>query len=191
MSIPNQPSDLTGSIWRKLGWGTAVALLILPFVAMQFTGEVNWSPGDFLFAALMFGTVGLLLELAVRASPDWSFRGGIALAVLAGFVLIWSNLAVGILGNEENDANLLFFLVPLVAIAGSALARFRPGGMAVAMVCAGLMLLAVPVIAYTLRIGDAASLTRFDYPVFLALFALMWFGSAALLRSADRPQPSS
>ena len=191
MSTEIRSRTRTSIPWRKLGWSLAVGLLILPFVAMQFTGEVNWSPADFLFAALMFGTVGLLLELAVRASPDWSYRGGIALAVLAGFVLIWSNLAVGILGNEENDANLLFFLVPIVAIAGSALARFRAGGMAATMVCAGLVLLAVPVVAYTLRIGDAATLTRFDYPVFLGLFAAMWFGSAGLLRRAGRSQPSS
>jgi hypothetical protein len=191
MSTEIRSRTRTSIPWRTLGWGLAVGLLVLPFVAMQFTGEVKWSPGDFLFAALMFGTVGLLLELAVRASPDWSYRGGVALAVLAGFVLIWSNLAVGILGNEENDANLLFFLVPLVAIAGSALARFRAGGMAATMACAGLMLLAVPVIAYTLRIGDAATLTRFDYPVFLGLFAAIWFGSAALLRRAGRSQPSS
>jgi len=191
MSTENRSLTRTSIPWRTLGWGFAVGLLILPFAAMQFTSEVNWSPGDFLFAALMFGTVGLLLELAVRSSPDWSYRAGIALAVLGGFVLVWSNLAVGILGNEENDANLLFFLVPAGTIAGSALARFRASGMAAAMVCAGLLLLAVPVVAYALRIGDAASLTRFDYPVFLGVFALMWFGSAALLRRAARTQPSS
>jgi hypothetical protein len=177
--------------WRKLGWGAAVALLITPFVAMQFTTEVDWSPGDFLFAAMMFGLVGLLLELAVRASPNWSFRGGVALAVLAGFVVIWSNLAVGILGDEDNDANLLFFLVPLLAIVGSVLAGFKPRGMALAMIAAGLLLLAVPVIAYGFGLGEAAAIVHFDYPLFLGVFALMWFGSAALLRRAARTQPSS
>lgn len=192
MSTENLSLRRSGLPWRKLGWGLAVALLILPFAAMQFDVEgVHWTVGDFIAAAIIFGVVGLLLELAVRASPDWSFRGGAALAVLAGLVLVWSNLAVGILGNEENDANLLFMAVPLLALGGSLAARFRPRGMAVAMVAAGAWLLAVPVIAYLFGIGDAAGLTRFDYPFFLGLLALPWLGSAALLRRAARLQPSS
>lgn len=173
--------------WRIIGWGTAVFLLVLPFIAMQLSAPgVNWSPGDFIFAALMFGMVGLLLELVARASQDWNYRGGVALAVFAGFVLIWSNAAVGILGDEDNPANLLFLAVPAVALAGGMVTGFRARGMVWAMTAAGVVLLAVPAFAYAFAIGDAASLTHFDYPVFLALYALMWFGSAALFRRAAR-----
>ena len=192
MSTEIHPAARTGSRWRILGWGLAVALLILPFAAMQLQVEgVHWTASDFLFAAVIFGLVGGLIELAVRASTDLYFRAGVGLAVLAGFVLVWVNAAVGLLGSEDNDVNLLFLLVPLTAAAGSALARFRPRGMALAMVAAGVLLLAVPVIGYAFRIGEAARLTRFDYPVFLGTFAALWFGAAALLARAGRRQPSS
>ncbi|RYY32003.1 MAG: hypothetical protein EOP59_19865, partial [Sphingomonadales bacterium] len=54
--------------WRLIGWGGIAALMLTPAVAMQFTDEVNWTVGDFLFAALMFGSVGLAIELTVRAN---------------------------------------------------------------------------------------------------------------------------
>jgi len=178
--------------WRTLGWGCAVILLALPFIAMRLQVEgVNWTASDFVFAALIFGVVGLLIELAVRASANTYYRAGVIVVVLAGLLLVWSNLAVGILGDEPNPANLMFFVVPLLAAGGSALARFRPRGMAWAMVAAALWLLVVPVVAYVFGIGQAAAVTRFDYPVPLLLFAGMWFGAAGLLARAARAQPSS
>jgi hypothetical protein len=34
-------------------WGTAAFLLLLPWVAMQFTTEVNWTLFDFLVIGVM------------------------------------------------------------------------------------------------------------------------------------------
>ena len=86
---------------RILGWSTAVGLLLLPAIAMQFTTEVNWTFGDFLFAAMLFGLVGLTLELVVRASRSWFYRGGVGAAVAATFLLTWSNLAVGFIDRKS------------------------------------------------------------------------------------------
>ncbi len=78
--------------------GIAV-LLLIPFVAMQFTTEVNWSPFDFVIAAiLLFGT-GLLCELVMRRVPTQKSRlvlCGLLLFVLA---LVWAELAVGVFGT--------------------------------------------------------------------------------------------
>ena len=41
---------------RALVWGAAAALLLLPWVAMQFTSEVNWTKSDF----MVFGVMLLL-----------------------------------------------------------------------------------------------------------------------------------
>ena len=59
-----------GGRWRVIGWGVAVGLLILPFIAMRFTGEVNWTASDFVFAAVLLGSVGLGMEFAVRRSSS-------------------------------------------------------------------------------------------------------------------------
>jgi hypothetical protein len=55
--------------WRTIGWGSAVALLLLPFIAMQLGGTgVNWSLTDFIVFGVMLGSVGGAFEVAVRAS---------------------------------------------------------------------------------------------------------------------------
>ena len=127
-----------GQFWRIIGWGGAVALILTPLVAMQFTREVNWDETDFIFAAVIFGIVGGLIELAVRASSSWYYRSGAIFAVLAGFMLVWSNLAVGMIGNEDNPVNLLFGFVLLIAITGTLLSRLFNWAMPAAMVTAAL-----------------------------------------------------
>ena len=131
---------------RIMGWGTIVMLIVLPAVAMQFTSEVNWTMADFAFATVMLGGVGLAFEMAVRANGSWAYRGGAAIALGAGLLLLWANAAVGIVGNESDDINLWFDLIPLLALCGAAGARFRPGGMAVAMVSTAVAQIAVAAI---------------------------------------------
>ena len=123
----------SGNTWRIVGWGAALALLLMPLVAMQFTREVDWTGEDFAAAALLIGIPGLLFELIVRTSRHWAFRLGAAIALLACFFMTWSNLAVGIVGNEGNPVNQLFFAIVLIALLGSAIARLRPRGMTYAM----------------------------------------------------------
>ena len=124
------------SPWRVAGWSIPVLLLMLPAVAMQFTSEVDWTLGDFIFAALMFGIVGLAFELILRTSDSLAYRFGAGLAVIAAFLTIWVNGAVGMIGSEDNPYNLAFGGVLLIALIGAVLARFRAAGMARAMAVA-------------------------------------------------------
>ena len=126
------------SPWRVAGWCIPVLLLMLPAVAMRFTSEVNWTVSDFIFAALLFGIVGLAFELIVRTSDSVAYRFGAGLAVIAAFLTIWVNGAVGMIGSEDNSYNLAFGGVLLVALMGSVVARFRPAGMARAMAVAAI-----------------------------------------------------
>jgi len=78
---------------------TAALLLLIPLIAMQFTDEVNWTLFDFVVAgALLLGT-GLMCELAIRKIHKIKYRIAICVAVLAVFLLIWAELAVGIFGT--------------------------------------------------------------------------------------------
>ncbi|WP_205478613.1 hypothetical protein [Sphingomonas arenae] len=172
--------------WRVAGWSTAVGLLLLPLIAMQFTTEVNWTFGDFLFAAMMFGLVGLTLELVVRASPSWFYRGGVAAAVLATFLLTWSNLAVGFIGNEDNPANALFFGIPALVLLASALAGFRAGGMVWAMVLAAAAQIAIPLAIMSFGLGDPVRIRPIEFPIATGIFTALWLTSAALFRHAAR-----
>lgn len=78
---------------------TAVALLSIPLIAMQFTNEVNWSLFDFaLMGVLLLGT-GLLCELVLRSVKSTRNRIIVCVAILLGFLVIWAELAVGIFGT--------------------------------------------------------------------------------------------
>jgi len=85
---------------RVIGIMITVALLLsVPLIAMQFTDEVNWSPFDFIMAAvLLFGT-GLTCEFVIRKVSSMNYRIAICGAILIVLVLIWVELAVGIFGS--------------------------------------------------------------------------------------------
>lgn len=83
--------------WRLVGWGVLGALLLTPAIAMQFTSEVDWSSGDFLFAAVMFLALGGTIEFIVRALHRGSTRLLAILAVGGAFLWLWAEMAVGVL----------------------------------------------------------------------------------------------
>ena len=160
--------------WRIIGWGGAVALLALPFVAMQFTNEVDWSPTDFIVMGILFAAVGLGIEFIVRQSGSTAYRLAGVVAALTAFLTIWVNLAVGMIG-DDNPYNLVFLGVVFVALIGSILARFKAAGMAKAM-------LAVAVAQAVAGAGGWTADPR--GAMFSVMFALPWLVAAALFRSA-------
>lgn len=119
-----------GNRWRLMGWGAAIVILAAPFVAMQLNAQgVNWSLGDFIAMGIMLGTVGGVLELAVRMSRNRFYRAGAGLALLGTFLLVWANLAVGIVGSENNPNNQLFFVALLMGIGATIGAKAKAEGM--------------------------------------------------------------
>lgn len=75
--------------------GTAL-LLLVPLVAMRFTREVDWGPGDFLAAGALLAGAGIAwvgVSRRVRApGRRVLMKAGVALVLL----LVWAELAVGI-----------------------------------------------------------------------------------------------
>ena len=49
--------------------GTCLGLLLIPFVAMQFTNEVAWTASDFLVMGMLLLSVGFLI-LAIDDDID-------------------------------------------------------------------------------------------------------------------------
>ncbi len=73
-------------------------ILIIPMVAMQISEGVDWDLRDFAtMGVLIFGT-GLALDWVVR-KLDKKKRAIALIAILAGFILIWAELAVGLMGT--------------------------------------------------------------------------------------------
>ena len=77
-------------------WGGAAVLLLAPAVAMRFTREVAWGPADFaIFAAMLVAACGAY-ELAVKVTGRPAYRVAAGVAIAAGFLLMWAQLAVGV-----------------------------------------------------------------------------------------------
>jgi hypothetical protein len=170
--------------WRIAGWGFAAALIVTPAVAMQFTSEVKWTLFDFAFAAVMIGGTGLLIELAVRTSRNLAYRAGAALALLTAFLLVWINAAVGIIGSEDNPANIVFPAIVALAAVGTLVARARPSGMAHAMFVTAAAQALTGAAVFAFGIGSMQPPGPVGLLVLIEGFAAMWLGSAMLFRRA-------
>lgn len=157
--------------------------MCVPAIAMRITDEVNWGPEDFVVMGAMLAALCFGLELAMRMSKRASYRFAAALALGGGFCMTWVNLAVGIVGEPGNPANLMFALVLLLALLGAAIARLRPAGMARAM-AATAMLQGVVVLC-------AAWLRSLEGVVVSAAFVPLWLLAALLFRHAARSQPTA
>jgi len=167
--------------WRLIGWGTAAGLLLLPLVA-----GAPWTGFDFLFAGAILAAVGGAFELAVRMSPSIAYRAGVAVALAASFLLVWVNAAVGIIGSEDDPANLMYFGVLAVALLGAAVAAFRADGMARAMFAAAIAQALVAAIALLAGMGALEPPGRTGILALNLFFAMLWILSAALFRKAAR-----
>lgn len=110
-----------------------VALLLIPLLAMQFTGEVDWDETDFIVMGILIFATGFSYKLVTMKSGNVMYKTGVGLAFLTGFLLVWVNLAVGIIGSEDNPVNLLYFGVLAVGIIAALFTRFQPKGMAFVM----------------------------------------------------------
>jgi peptidoglycan/LPS O-acetylase OafA/YrhL len=75
------------------------AILLVPFVAMRFTNEVNWTIVDFIVAAILLGGTGLAFILLARRTRQAKRRIAIGAVLLAALLLVWAELAVGIFGT--------------------------------------------------------------------------------------------
>lgn len=162
--------------WRLAGWGLVVALLLSPFIAMQFTAEVTWTGFDFAVAGILLGGTALLIEFGCRFSRSAAGRAGWALIVLTSLLLIWINLAVGIIGNEDNSANQLYLVVLASIAIGALLVRFKAKGMSYVMIVTAALQIAVEIVIQVAGLGAA--------PVINAAFAMLWLLAAGLLRNA-------
>lgn len=96
MNVTNQDLDQLWKVLRLLGWGAVALVMLAPAVAMQFTDEVNWTAGDFVFAGVLLIGGGALIELVAWRVGNPVIRIGFALFVVAVVALIWVEGAVGI-----------------------------------------------------------------------------------------------
>jgi len=174
-----------GSRWRIAAWAAAALLLLLPLFAMQVTDQVVWDVADFAFFGALLVGAGVTYELAARKTGNTAYRAAVGVALAAAFILVWVNLAVGVIGTERDDANLMYGGVLAVGIIGAIIARFQPDGMARALFATALAQALVAVIALLAGLGSPWSGPG-EILILNGFFVALFVGSAWLFRKAAR-----
>ena len=80
-------------------YSAAAFLLTIPFIAMQFTNEVNWTSSDFLIMGILLFITAFVIDLTRRKMNSTGKKILVIAAVLLIFIIAWAELAVGIFGT--------------------------------------------------------------------------------------------
>jgi hypothetical protein len=171
---------------RLMGWSIPVLLLLVPLA----TGA-PWTPSDYVVAGVLFAIVGLGIELAVRLSNDIVYRVAAAVAVVTGFLLVWVNIAVGFLGDEENPANLMFFGLLGLTLIGALAVRFRASGLARLLVATAVGQVLIGVAALTFGLGASGDRGVYEAVMGTSMFTVLWLASAWLFARAARREAAT
>lgn len=177
-------------LWKSITGLALVTgiLLLIPLTAMRFTDEVVWTLSDFIVAGiLLFGT-GLTYILVTRKASNITYRVAVGFALFTGLFLIWTNLAVGIVGSEDNPANLMYFGVIIVGIFGALMARFQSDGMARTMFSMAIAQVLVAAIVLAAGLYQTPPSTVLDILGVNGFFVVLFVVSALLFRYDARKQ---
>jgi hypothetical protein len=147
-----------------------------------------WTLGDFVTAgALIFGT-GLAFVLVARQGGNILYRLAVGVALAAAFLLVWINLAVGIIGAPDEAANLMYIGVLAVGISGAFVARFRQQEMTRALMATAFAQALIAVIALVFGLGSGSPPGILGILILNGFFISLFVGSALLFRHAGREQ---
>lgn len=173
--MTEKEARLTG-VLRLVIWGGAVFAWCVPLAAKLLV-NIPWTPFDFIAWAVMLTVAAGLAEIGLRLSGRLAYRAGVIVAVGTSFLITWSNLAVGIIGDENNPLNQIYFGVIAIALIGAFLVRFRARGMALVMA-----------VTAAAQFGTAFLALAYEHIVFgiVGVFALGWLLAAWLFREAAR-----
>lgn len=165
-------------------------LLLIPLVAMQFTDEVKWNLKDFVTAGFLLFGAGLTYRLVSGKTGSIIYRIAVGIGVATALFLVWSNLAVGLIGSEKNPANLMYLGVLATLFIASAIARFKPYGMALALSATAFAQIIVTIIAIITESG-APENTPVQLIMINGFFIFLWTASAFLFWLVSRENSSS
>ena len=165
-----------------------VSILVLPLLAMQLTDEMAWGVFDFVLAAVLLMGIGLLYAL-VRKAGNLAYRAAVGIAIATALFLVWMVGALGVIGETGDRADLMYGAVLAVGIVGAVIARFRPEGMARALLATALVQALVAVIALIAGKHEAPISSVAELLVLNGMFVALFVGSAWLFRHAARTQP--
>lgn len=173
---------------RLIGWIVfVVCVLLIPFISMRFTDAINWTLTDFLLMGIVLSGMGIAYELIARKSKKITYRMAFIIGLAGAFLLFWVNGAVGIIGSENQDANLLYGAVFVVGLVGSIISRFKAKGMSTTLLVASVVQMIVPIATLIIWPPSEISWAPSVFVVFLlsGFFAFLFYLSSMLFKRSS------
>jgi len=118
------------------------------------------------------------------------YKLAVAWALLTGFLLFWVNLAGGIMGSEDNDANVMFVVVIMIGLIASTWVKFQTLEMSYVMLTLAVSHVFIVAIELIFQFGVEGPIWPFDVIGASCIFVVLWFCSALLFRKAAQVQYS-
>lgn len=165
---------------------TAVILMI-PFIAMQFNKDMNWSAFDFIIVgAIIFG-IGTAFAYVVRKGQNLAYKAGVVVAFGTTLFMIWANLAVGLIASGPNFANLMYIGVVAISLIGTFVSGFKAGNMERTMYAAVFALVLIAAISL-IAIDWLGNTSIVEILAINGFFATGYIIAALLFRAAAKRQ---
>lgn len=122
-------------------------ILLIPLVGTFTVEGWNWDAFDFVIAGIVLFTVFFMIEFLARKMRDIPSRIAAGITVIMTLLIVWVNLAVGIIGDGNNTSACYMLVVP-VGFLGLAVSRLKPKGLSVTAFCMAAIMLLVPTVAW-------------------------------------------
>jgi hypothetical protein len=157
---------------------------------MQISDEINWSVADFIIMGGLIFSIGFTYILSTRYVTNITYKIAIGFALGSMFLLIWANLAVGLIGGGPNPGNLMYMGVVVVGIIGVILSRLTPTGMERTLYATAIAVVLVGIIALVANMDEYPGSSVSDIIGVNGFFAILFAISGLLFRYAALKQTS-
>lgn len=172
--------------FSKPYWPWFVLLVMMMALGgLNLTGQLNWGAGDFIFVAVIFFGGLSAYRFVAGQGHGRVFHLAVALSLITALSMIWITLAVGIIGSEDNQANIMYVVVLGIGLLGSIIARFRAPGMKWTMVWVTIAQFAVTILAYTIWKPETEEHV-FSTAILNLFYVMLFLSSAVLFHRARR-----
>ena len=80
-------------------YSSPLIILSFPLITMQLTNEVNWTISDFLVMGILLFSTVFTIDFVLKKVKTLKSRLIVIFAIVILLVLVWAELAVGIVGS--------------------------------------------------------------------------------------------
>lgn len=164
---------------KKLIIRSIIISIIIVFLIKLITNKIQWN--ETIVYSIILVLIPSIYELWQWLKIQNKFyRIAFCIWIFWAFLIIWINGAVGIIGSEDNPANLMYAAVLITWLIGSILSLLKPRGMAYTLFTVSIIQILVPLFALFIwpakvSWGEAGVLEVLIFnSIFAIIFIISW-----------------